>query len=180
MRYTAIADVSRALTEMIRANTVPELIDKPDSIGLCSPAAPGDFKLGLYLYNVEESESYRISGRQNEALHTQRFPPIVLDLYYMITPYYKSDVKFLALEEQTILGKVIQLINDNSTIYSESGEAVSLELLRVTEDDKQKIWVGSNPYRTSVFISARAVVMESTKQKQVSRVTEITIKADTK
>ena len=98
----------------------------------------------------------------------------------MITPYYKSDVKFLALEEQTILGKVIQLINDNSTIYSESGEAVSLELLRVTEDDKQKIWVGSNPYRTSVFISARAVVMESTKQKQVSRVTEITIKADTK
>ena len=32
MRYTAIADVSRALTEMIRANTVPELIDKPDSI----------------------------------------------------------------------------------------------------------------------------------------------------
>lgn len=180
MRYTAIADVSRALTELIRGGIVPELITKSDFVGLCSPANSGDFQLGIYLYNVEESESYRLSGRQNSGLYKQKYPPIVLDLEYMITPYYKSDVKFLAEEEQAVLGKIIQVINDNNQIDFPNGEVVMLSLSNPSLDDRQKIWNGSTPYRTSIFVSAKAVVVESAKEKTVSRVTDVTIQTDIK
>lgn len=180
MRYTAIADVSKTLVELIRDNVVPDLIAKEDSIGLCTPDNTGDFLLGIYLYNVEQSESFRISGRQNEGLHHQKYPPIVLDLHYMITPYYKSDIKFLALDEQVLLGRIIQILNDNGVIFADSGEPVELELENISLDDRQKIWTADSAYRTSVFLSARAVIVESARQSEISRVSEVHIYADQK
>lgn len=180
MKYTAIAEVSRALAELIRGSVVPELVAKPDLIGLCSPANNGDFQLGIYLYNISESESYRLSGRQNAGLYQQKYPPIVLDLEYMITPYYKSDVKFLAEEEQVLLGRIVQLINDNSEILSDKGESVMLSLENPSLDDRQKIWNGSVPYRTSIFLRAKAVIVESARERKISRVTEVTIQTDIK
>ena len=178
MRYTAIADVSRTLVELIRRETVPDLIEKPDLIGLCSPDNSADYLIGVYLYEVKQSESFRLSGRQNVGLHYQKYPPIVLDLSYMITPYYKGDIKVLAEDEQVMLGRIIQVINDQGTIFSDSGEPVELELIAPTLDDRQKIWVGNMPYRTSVFLSAKAVIVESAKETKISRITDVTIKME--
>ena len=180
MKYTAIADVSRAIVEMIRDGVVPELIDQPDLVGLCSPDNSADFQVGIYLYEVKQSESFRLSGRMNVGLTRQKYPPIVLDLSYMITPYYKGNAKLLAEDEQVMLGRIIQIINDHGTIFSESREPVELELLSPTLDDRQKIWIGNDPYRTSVFLSARAVIVESTRDKEISRITEVIIEADQK
>lgn len=81
MKYTAIYDVSRTLTDILRAGVVPEIIAKPEEVGLCSPADHGDYVMGVYLYNIEQSESFRLSGKQNEGLYTQKHPPMVLDLF---------------------------------------------------------------------------------------------------
>lgn len=178
LKYTAIAEVSEAIVELIKKNVVPDIIPKADLIGLCSPAANGDFLLGVYLYSIEESEKFRLSGRQNTQLYYQKYPPIVLDLYYMVTPYYKSDVKFCARQEQIILGKVVQIINDNSSIFANSGQPVELEFINPSLDDRQKIWNGNSAYKTSLFICARAVIVESSKVKKVSRVTDISVQTD--
>ncbi len=180
MRYTAIAEVSRQILELIQSETVPSLIEKADLIGLCSPDNSGDFRLGIYLYSIEESERFRLSGRKNVGLYHQKYPPIVLDLYYMITPYYKSDVKFLAEEEQTLLGRIVQILNDHSVLESQSEEPITLEFCNPSLDDRQKIWNSTAPYRTSVFFSARAVMVESAREKEISRVTDITIHAGQK
>ena len=180
MRYTAIADVSRTLVELLRRELVPDLIEKEDLIGLCSPDNSADFQVGIYLYEVRQSESFRLSGRQNAGLHRQKYPPIVLDLSYMITPYYKGDVKFLAEDEQVTLGRIIQVMNDHNTMFSDSGEPVELEFLSPTLDDRQKIWIGNAPYRTSVFLSARAVIVDSARETKISRVTDVTIEAEQK
>jgi hypothetical protein len=175
MRYTAIAQVSKALVDVIRQGVVPDLLEKEDEVGLCSPDNHGDFKVGIYLYNIEQSGSFRLSGKQNEGLYYQKYPPVVLDLHYMITPYYKGDIKFLAENEQIMLGRVVQIINDNGTIFADTGEPVTLEFINPAIGDRQKIWVGENPYRTSVFISAKAVILESAREGRMSRVTDITI-----
>lgn len=175
MRYTAIADISKIIVKLLKQGLVPELVKKSDSIGICSPDNKGDFVLGVYLYNIKESESIRISGRRNEEFFTQKYPPVVLDLYYMITPYLKGDIKYIAEEEQILLGRVIQIINDNSNIYRERGEEVTLELCSPALDDRYKIWNSSAPYRTSLFVAARAVILESARNKQIARVTDITI-----
>lgn len=175
MKYTAIADISKIIIELLKEELVPEFIKKSDSIGLCSPDTKGDFTLGLYLYNIEESESIRISGRHNEELFYQKYPPVILDLYYMITPYFKGDIKFIAEEEQILLGRIIQIVNDNGNIYKYNDEEVTLELCRPTIDDRQKIWNSSSPYITSLFVAARTVIIESSRNKKIARVTDVKI-----
>lgn len=180
MRYTAIADVSQMLVDIIKDALVPELIDKPDMIGLCSPAKTGDFSLGIYLYNIDNSDGIRVSSRQNMGFNRQKCPPIALDLYYMITPYLKGDPKFLAKEELTLLGKIVQVINDNPTMISSSGEEVILEFINPDIESKQKIWNFHTPQITSVFVAARAVILESLREKEITRVTGISISTNTK
>lgn len=179
MKHTAISDVSKTLLGLFRRELVPDIIEKPASIGLCSPDNKGDYTVGLYLYKIEQSEEMRISGRQNETLTRQKFPPIILDLHYMITPYFKGDVKFLAEEEQILLGKVIQVINDNANIES-GGEPVVLELISPTLDDRQKIWNSQNPYITSVFMAAKAVILDSARSVKISRVTDVSFSTEEK
>lgn len=180
MKYTAIYDVSRAIADIIAAGVTPDITAKPEDVGLCSPAAHGDYTVGIYLYNIEQSESFRVSGKLNEGLYTQKHPPAVLDLYYMITPYFKTDVKFLAEQEQGLFGRVVQIINDNPRILTDTSEPVETELFFPTADDKQKIWNAAEHYRTSVFIRAKAVIIESQISENVARVTDIRIVTDAK
>lgn len=180
LRYTAIAEVSKRILGLLREGIVPMLLPKEDMIGLCSPDNTADYMLGLYLYQVEQSESFRLSGKQNIGLYNQKYPPVVLDLHYMVTPYYKSDVKFLAEEEQIVLGRTIQIINDNSSIVYDNGELVELTLENKNMDEIQKIWGSNSFYRTSVFLSARAVIVESAREKDVARVKEFVIDTDHK
>ena len=49
MRHTAIAETGMALTEILRTYMVPEVIENPDRIGLCSPADKGDLVLCVFI-----------------------------------------------------------------------------------------------------------------------------------
>ena len=181
MRYTAIAQVSRQLVALLKEELTPDLLPVGDTVGLCSPDNRGDFSLGVYLYSVEQSANARISGRINQDLHTEKYPPLVLDLYYMITPYLKGDVKFLAEEEQTRLGKVLQAVNDHNVLVENEEEIVTLELCSPTLEEREKIWnAPSQPYRLSVFVAARAVIVDSARTRSVARVRELVVDTDQK
>ena len=104
--YTAIADIGNALTELLRLNIVPEVLANEESIGVCSPEDKGDFLLGLYLYDIKQSEVFRNSEMQIMDSKRQKYPPVNLELYYMLTAYSNGDVKFRSLEEHKILGKI--------------------------------------------------------------------------
>ena len=92
--YTAIADIGNALTELLRLNIVPEVLANEESIGVCSPEDKGDFLLGLYLYDIKQSEVFRNSEMQIMDSKRQKYPPVNLELYYMLTAYSNGDVKF--------------------------------------------------------------------------------------
>ena len=98
--YTAIADIGNALTELLRLNIVPEVLANEESIGVCSPEDKGDFLLGLYLYDIKQSEVFRNSEMQIMDSKRQKYPPVNLELYYMLTAYSNGDVKFRSLEEK--------------------------------------------------------------------------------
>lgn len=178
MKYTAIAQVSRQIVTLLKEELTPELLPTGDAVGLCSPTNTGDFSLGVYLYNVEQSSHARISGRINQDLYTEKYPPLVLDLFYMVTPYLKSDVKFLAEEEQILIGKVLQVINDHNVLVQTDEETVTLELIHPTLDEREKIWGTTQPYRISVFVAARAVIVESARSREVARVREFVVDTD--
>lgn len=179
-KYTVIAEVGTRLAEILTQELVPDLIQDKNGIGLCCPSDKGDFVLGIYLYDIRENGDLRVSGMVNSSFNQQKFPPMYLSLYYMITIYAGSDVKFRAVQEQRILGRVIQVLNDHNLLPSyqmgadSGGIDLRIEFLDMEIEDKMKIWnTVDQPYRTSLFYRVSPVELESTRSRTVTRVTEV-------
>ena len=169
-RYTVISEVSQKIVDLLSDGMVPDLIADKNSIGLCGPDEKGDFSVGIYLYDIEENHDLRRSGMVNYSYTGQKFPPLILSLYYMITAYSSSDIKFRAVQEQRILGRVMQILADHSMISGESfgndtTEAdIRIELLDLTTEEKMKLWNDTTkPYKTSLCYRVTPVELESTK-----------------
>lgn len=180
--YTIISDVGNAIVKLLRDNMVPEVIPNADAIGLCSPSDKGDLVLGLYLYDVKESEEVFSSGMRMSGQNEQRYPSKYMNLFFMLTAYSMSDIKFRASEEQRILGKAIQVLMDHSILDAKQlglangadSYPIKIEMLRLENDEKMKLWNMPNvPYKLSLYYKVSPIEIESTKVKVVHRVTEV-------
>ena len=185
--YTIIAEAGKALVRLLRKELVPDLIRNGAEIGLASPADRGDIILCVHLYDVSESETYRVSGMISDGEERQKFPPIHLTLSYMITVFSAGDVKFRSEEEQRILGKVAQVFRDCPILNLETmefgmgggEEQIRLEMIRADLDEKAKVWSFPNlAAKPSLFYRMGPVALESARTKNVKRVQEIEFRRD--
>lgn len=181
-KYTRIAEVSQTLIRLLQKEMIPETIFNLDAIGLCSPMEHGDYKLGLYLYELTESEEIRTTEMVAQGINKQRYPSSYLSLFYMITAYSSGDLKIRSEEEQRILGRVFQVFHDNAVLDRDTLEPteirkpldITVQFLPLTMDEKMKIYsFPSIPYRLSLFYKVAPVEIESTRVKQVQRVTDL-------
>ncbi len=187
--YTAIAGFSNALVRLLRTHLVPGTVGSEDGIGLCSPEDRGDFQLGVHLYSIEECAEMRENEMVSRGLRQQQYPPSYFQLYYMITPYSTSSLKFRAEEEQRILGRVIQVLKDYGTFEAETfrpvdspkGLDIRMEWVSLPTEEKLKIWSAPNSaYRTSLFYRAQPVAVASTRTRAIRRVTGLDLSVDEK
>ena len=187
--YTILSDLSELLIALLRKEMVPDLIPAPGAIGLCSPADRENVSLGLYLYDIRESESVRINGLQPANGGGRTFPPMYLDLYYMLTAYSMSDRRFRASEEQRILGRAMQVFHDNPGISLEnmsfepvpSGKTVRIEMFSLEGTEKVKLWNHPDtPYRLSLFYKVSPVPLYSARSFPVKRVKTVDISVEEK
>lgn len=181
-KYTVIADVGGALVQILRDSLCPEVILTPDNIGLCSPADKGDMILGVHLYDVRESQELRASGLVDMGPGKQRYPGSYLTLSYMLTAYSKADVKHRSGEDQRILGKVIQTLEDNAALSADTlspvaraaGTDLRIQMLALETEAQQRIWnVPNQAYRTSLFYRIGPVELESARTRQVQRIVDL-------
>lgn len=185
--YTIISDVGNLLVAFLRENMVPDMIVNAEAIGLCSPAEKENISLGIYLYDIRENSDMRINGRQPLGILKQKFPPVYLDLFYMITAYSMSDSKFKASEEQRMLGRVIQLFRDYPTINLESmsfelprGDmSAKIEMISVEPEDKMKLWNNSeSSYRLSMCYKVSPIPVDSERSFSIRRVTQMDVSVE--
>lgn len=185
--YTIISDIGNIIIGLLKEKMVPEIIVSADAIGMCSPTEKENVSLGLYLYDVRESESMRVNGMQLDGQNRQKYPPMYLDLYYMLTAYSVSDAKFRASEEQRILGRAMQILHDHPSIspdtmafgISPSGETIRIEMMQIDTEEKVRLWNSSNmAYRLSLFYKVSPVLLESTRSVATARVTALDFTVD--
>ena len=98
--YTIIADIGNAIVQLLRDHLVPGIIVNTESIGLCTPSDRGDIVLGINLYDIRENQTIVITDMQPKGLKQLKYPSTFYDLYYMITAYSSSDIKFRSAEDQ--------------------------------------------------------------------------------
>ena len=179
--YNIVSDVGEALVRLLREGMVPDIIPNTEGIGVCHPSDKGDVSLGIYLYDVRRNNDIDATERISVGADRLRAPSLYLDLYYMITAYSSSDIKFRTLEEAKIIGRAIQLIEGNPVLkpelygkpFSEMKYQPRIEMLDLDNEEKHRIWnIPDQPYKLSIFYKVYPVEIESERITNITRVSE--------
>ena len=184
--YAAIADVGDTLVSLLR-DRMGDLITDSD-IALASPeqVEPGDdFRLTLYLYDVTENGELSNEPRPAADPTTQEGPPLVLDLYYLLTAHPskggndKRTTK--TMEQHSVLGRAMQVLHDDAIVSGSDlkgslsgGDRIHLSIDSASSDRVVNVWntFQDTPYRPSVSYVATPVLIESTREEPIQRVIE--------
>ncbi len=176
--YTIISSAGRAIVDLLKREMIPMVIQSEDEIELCCPEDKGNAKLCVYLYSVTECREIAQDNRRYGE-HLRSGDSKFLYLYYLITAASSSDIRFRAYEEQNILGKVIEIFNDNTSLeitdYSghdlpdESG--IPVAMINLSEEEVGKLHSALQmKQRLSLFYRVGPVEIESGRFSAVRRV----------
>lgn len=168
-----IPQVGKGLVELLRETLCPSLIHDGDMIIMASPWEENNYKIGVYLYDIQD-RSIAASSAVMVNEKEKRFPPKAVELSYMI--FCNENSRFGGIRREQIhiqLNEVIRIVYDNSVIETEDGEAVQLSFARETIDFKIRLWGGFNlPLQPAVYVRAVPVLIESGRTSAVVRVGE--------
>lgn len=184
--YTAIADVGETLIDFLRGS-MGDMIS-PNSIVLFSPGEiedNDDVRLSLFLFQVHENAHMKNQEMQIVDPTRLKYPPLNLDLYYMLTSYPSSGIQDKTertKEEHSILGRAMQVIYDNSILngsvlrgsLAENNEELHISLFPLSMDDMTKIWTTfqEKTFKPSICYIVSPAKIESTREKVTHRVVE--------
>lgn len=174
--YTVVSAVNDKLLSLLRKHMVPNILVSREEIGLCTPKDHGDIVFGIYLYDIRENSDVRMTGMQAYDSGHIQFPPIYLELYYMVTAYSAIDLRYREEENHRILTKAMQILHDYPRLEGE--DALHIEFQNLTLDQKAAVWHNlGGGYQLSLFYKITPIKLESTIRRETVRVQEIRIDA---
>lgn len=144
-----------------------------------------DVRLSLFLFQVNENIHMKNQEMQIVDPTRLKYPPLNLDLYYMLTSYPSSGIQDKTertKEEHSILGRAMQVIYDNSILngsvlrgsLAENNDELHISLFPLSMDDTTKIWTTfqDKPFRPSICYLVTPTKIESTRERETQRVVE--------
>jgi hypothetical protein len=192
--YTAITDVGDTIVELLRDN-MGDVVDDREQIVLGSPdgvSTGGNVRLTVFLYDVSENTHARNDERPRIDETTEAEYPLVLDLRYLLTAYPAKDNQSpgggdgpsQTPDQHSVLGRAMQTLHDNSIVEGSRLEGslddeLQLSIEPVSGDEVMNIWstFSGEPFRPSVSYLATPVVIDSTREREISRIVERTVGA---
>lgn len=186
--YMVIRSVSEALRQVLwnalSANPVTQpLIGVEEGIVFENPtdtAQDNANRLSLWLYQVVEDEFLknqpmeRGATQDAEGRYIDRFPPMALDLNYLLTPFAPTPGG-----DHLVLGLAMQTMYDNATMVIVDEEAEVFEEARVilnrhSLEELTRIWDAlKEPYRLSVCYQVKIMRVDSQRLPSTGRVIEV-------
>ena len=169
-KYSVISDVSRTIVDLLQAELVPEPVAQAEQIGVCDPHDRGNLVVGDHIYDISESGEARATNPVLQPDGSLRKPPVALNLSMMISVASKTEKETRAIDEQMIMGRVIQVLEDNRRLPEKymppalraSGETILVSNVPTELEEKTKIWtMFSESYKLSVFYKVGPVQLES-------------------
>lgn len=128
--------------------------------------------INLFLYRISENAELRNQPFIRERNNSLRYPPLFLNLHYLITPYAKTQKDI-----HRIMTETMRVFHDYSEQDLSIGDKTAHQLRIVLEslsiEDIFKIWRALNrPYRLSVSYCVQVARIESSRDRAVGIVQE--------
>lgn len=173
--------------KLLRDGLVPEWIARPEQIGLASPLDDSELSVSVYLCEIVQSRDYQINEMIIQSRDTLRYPPLCLELIYLITVHSQADQPIRALDNNRLIGGVMQVLHDYASIggaglvgtLREHNEELRLMLDDLPSERVNQIF-SQKPYKLSVAYRVGPVLLESKRTKQVSRVVDAELTTEQK
>jgi hypothetical protein len=129
-------------------------------------------RVNLFLYRILENAELRNQPWIREGNNRLRYPPLFLNLHYLLTPYAKTQK-----EVHRIMSDSMRVFHDYSNQDLSVGDKPAHQLRIVLEplsiEDIFKIWRAlKRPYRLSVSYCVQVARIDSKKDKKVEPVKE--------
>ena len=186
--YPIIADVSAYIVKLLREKMCPEPIPSPNNIEISSPLSQDvDYLVGLYLYDIREDvEVSQPRYVQKGRVQITR-PPRPYALHYMVFINGSSQMGLKAPDIQKIIGRVAQIVNDNSSVRPNELQSwldtqeppIVLSQAKISLEEKVRVWQAiSKPYQISLFYKAAPVFLSSGEVMETPRVVEASFGLD--
>jgi hypothetical protein len=177
--------VTRCFTTLL-TERIPTFPDWPAANNLQVSAGPPDLvnganALSFYLYHVREDAHAKSQDWQVNDANPQRFKPMGLSLYYVMTPRSNiGDVANRALADQLVMGLALKtlrdqsIIDDSTTVETGGGPVVVMpvamrgrsnrlrcSLQPTMASDAAQYWqAGTNPLRLAAYYEVAATLLE--------------------
>lgn len=163
----------RSLLELLRDSLCPGYVRDRDSILLTAPWEEEDYRVGIYLYDIQDYSQAVASGAEGGE-NVLRFPPKALELSYMLFCNEKHRFGGVKREEiQGVLNEIVRTLHDHSSLEREDGETVGISFLRESVEFKIRLWGSfSQPLQPAVYLRAAPVLVASARTRRISRVKE--------
>lgn len=163
----------KSLLELLRDKLCPGYVRNRDSILLTAPWEEEDYRVGVYLYDIQDY-SMAVAAPVDTGSDMMRFPPKAVELSYMLFCNEKHRFGGLQRERlQGILNEIIRTLHDHPSLMREDGETVGISFLRESVEFKIRLWGSFNqPLQPAVYLRAAPVPVASARTRKVSRVKE--------
>jgi hypothetical protein len=166
--YTVISAVSQTLHDLLRANISDITLDislrSPKEMEQNGPAAG----VSVWLYKVSRMAEMLNEPPQRRRDDQELVRPLPVLLYYLVTPITADPST-----SQTVLGKVLQVFNDNAILRGAdlrgtlqgTTEQLRINLEALTLEELSQIWYALNePYQLSVTYLVQVVNIDSDRE----------------
>lgn len=130
--------------------------------------------LSLYLYRVAENAETKNRALEPLDSHRLKFPPLCLNLFYLITPITNT-----AENDHKLLGKAMKVLYENGSvadpnlrgILAGSTEDMRIILDSLSFEDSTKIWSAfMRSFRLAVSYEVKVVYIDSDRETGAERI----------
>ncbi len=182
-QFSVIRDVSISLQKIIK-NNIPDL-NKEKAICFESPAeldplpeTPPKLNLSIFLYQIAENSYLKNNNPEPWGLNDMIRPALMLDLYYLFTPYANDRET-----ELIVLENILQLFHNNPVLkedklYGSLNESGNDEIRMIHNplsfEEINKLWerFPNKPFKLSIAYMATPIRIPSEKTYEAHRITE--------
>lgn len=175
---TAIKDVGNTLISLL----IDNMKDLPDgSIVLGSPGEiKSEARISLFLYKIQDNIHLKNQEMQQIGSSSMRFPPLALDLFYMLTSHPSQENTEKTLEAHLLLGRAMQVFYDNAILSGSvlkgslkpGNEELRITIENLNIDDMTKIWstFQGKPFKPTACYLVSPVRIDSLHEISITRV----------
>jgi hypothetical protein len=179
-----VAAVSQALRRILweafnADDVIRPIVGSESAIVFTNPtetARDSSNRLSLWLYQLAENEFVKNQPMmRGNGPETGQFPPLALNLFYLVTPFAASGEA-----DHLLLGKTMQTLYDNAMVLlrdtlSDISEELRIIFCRLTLEELTRIWEAlREPYRVSICYQVRVTRIDSQRLPSHTRVLERT------